>query len=99
MKPNSATKRWKTQINALPVPPSMRLYALRHLYATAVANSGASEEELAASMGHSTSAFSHAVYVELFEEKQKRTNAVLAKATSAALAEVEKENKKEKSVV
>ena len=46
MKPNSATKRWATIRNSLPVPEGIRLYDLRHLFATAVANSGASEKSL-----------------------------------------------------
>lgn len=86
MKPNSASKAWASVRKTLSVPETMRLYDLRHLYATAVANSGASEEELAARMGHSTSAFSHQVYVELFEERQKNTNAALARATNAAFS-------------
>lgn len=86
MKPASATRRWQTHREQLPVPQGMRLYDLRHLYATSVATSGASEEELAARMGHSTSAFSHAVYVELFEERREHSNAVLARAAEQALS-------------
>lgn len=86
MKPASATRRWQLHRAKLPVPPAMRLYDLRHLYATSVAASGASEEELAARMGHSTSAFSHAVYVELFEERRQHTNAALARAAEQAIS-------------
>lgn len=85
LKPNSATKRWDTVKGTLPVPEDMRLYDLRHLYATAVANSGASEEELAARMGHSTSSFSHQVYVELFAERRERVNETLSRATDSAI--------------
>lgn len=99
MKPNSATKRWGTHRKALPVPDGMRLYDLRHLYATAVANSGASEEELAARMGHSTSAFSHAVYVELFEEKQRNTNRALARATDSTFAQITSEITNERKIM
>ena len=70
------------------LPEGLRLYDLRHYYATAVANSGASEEELAARMGHSTSAFSHQVYVELFEDRRRNVNEALAKATAATIKEV-----------
>lgn len=86
MKPASATRRWQLHRGQLPVPPAMRLYDLRHLYATSVVASGASEEELAARMGHSTSAFSHAVYVELFEERRQHTNAALARAAEQAVS-------------
>lgn len=96
LKPNSATKRWGTLRSTLPVPEGMRLYDLRHLYATAVANSGASEEELAARMGHSTSSFSHAVYVELFSERQQNTNQALARATDAALEPPQNSEKSQK---
>lgn len=99
MKPNSATKRWGMRRKALPVPDGMRLYDLRHLYATAVANSGASEEELAARMGHSTSAFSHAVYVELFEEKQRNTNRALARATDSTFAQITNEITNERKIM
>jgi len=83
-----AAKRWKQLRDAGAVPETLRLYDLRHFYATAVANSGASEEELAARMGHSTSSFSHQVYVELFEERRANVNAALSAAASRALAAV-----------
>lgn len=86
LKPNSATKYWTAFKTANGLPPDMRLYDLRHLYATAVANSGASEEELAARMGHSTSAFSHAVYVELFQERRESVNVTLTRVTDTAFS-------------
>lgn len=85
LKPNSVTKRFNDFRKRVPLPEGMRLYDLRHLYATAVANSGASEEELAARMGHSTAAFSRAVYVELFSERRERVNATLTRATDSAI--------------
>lgn len=90
LKPNGATKRWSAFRTRVSLPDGMRLYDLRHLYATAVANSGASEEELAARMGHSTAAFSHAVYVELFAERRERVNAALSRATDTAIKKAEK---------
>ena len=76
MKPNSVSWRWR-QIRKGMGADALRYYDLRHYYATEVASSGASEEELASRMGHSTSAFSHAVYVELFAGKRNAVNAVL----------------------
>ena len=66
LKPALVDRRWNRLRTALNLPENMRFYDLRHFYATLVAYSGASEEELASMMGHSTSSFSHAVYVELF---------------------------------
>lgn len=66
LKPALVDRRWNRLRMALNLPENMRFYDLRHFYATLVAYSGASEEELASMMGHSTSSFSHAVYVELF---------------------------------
>ena len=85
MKPNSATKAWEAVRKNLPELEGLRLYDLRHYFATAVANSGATEEELAARMGHSTSAFSHSVYVELFRERRENVNAVLSRSTEKAI--------------
>ncbi len=87
MKPADISYRWADIREFLGLPEKLRFYDLRHYYATTIANSGASEEELAARMGHSTSAFSHQVYVELFEEKQERVNAALFMASDSALKE------------
>ena len=84
--PGNLKKRWARVRTALGLPEKMRFYDLRHFYATAVATSGATEDELAERMGHSTSAFSHSVYVELFEDRQERINAELAKGTRALYA-------------
>ena len=85
MKPSVINWRWIRTKKLLGLPEDMRFYDLRHFYATAVANSGASEEELAARMGHSTSAFSHQVYVELFEDRQAAVNAALFAASESAI--------------
>lgn len=86
-KPSVINWRWMRTRRALDLPEDMRFYDLRHFYATAVANSGASEDELAARLGHSTAAFSHAVYVELFEDRQAGINGALFKATEAAISD------------
>lgn len=85
-KPSVINWRWSRTRRELGLPETMRFYDLRHFYATAVAVSGATEDELAARMGHSTSAFSHAVYVELFEDRQTPVNAALFAASDAALS-------------
>lgn len=85
MNPNTATKTWDAVRKELPELEDLRLYDLRHYFATAVANSGATEEELAARMGHSTSAFSHSVYVELFRERRENVNAVLSRSTEKVI--------------
>ena len=79
--PGNLKKRWSRTRAALGLPEKMRFYDLRHFYATSVATSGATEDELAERMGHSTSAFSHAVYVELFADREEKINAELAKGT------------------
>ena len=83
--PSLINWRWHRTRRALGLPDNMRFYDLRHFYATAIAASGATEEELAARMGHSTSAFSHSVYVELFEDRQAPINAALFAASEAAI--------------
>lgn len=83
LKPNLVPYRWKKMKEALSLPDKMRFYDLRHVFATSVAYSGASEEELASALGHSTSAFSHQVYVEMFRERQESVNAKMATGTAA----------------
>lgn len=90
LKPNLVDYRWKKCRAALGLPEKMRFYDLRHFFATSVAYSGASEEELARVMGHSTSAFSHQVYVELFRERQESVNAELAAGTAALYESIKK---------
>lgn len=94
-KPTVINWRWNRVKRLLGLPEEMRFYDLRHFYATAVANSGASEEELAARMGHSTSAFSHSFYVELFEDRQAPVNAALFAASEAAISASKKQKKEE----
>lgn len=84
-KPSIINWRWSQIKKKLDLPENMRFYDLRHFYATAIVASGASEEELAARMGHTTSAFSHSVYVELFEHRQAQINTALFAASESAL--------------
>ena len=72
-------RKWQNIKKALALPCNLRQYDLRHYHATDIAYSGASEEEIMERMGHSTSAFSHSVYVEIFEEHEQDINANLAK--------------------
>lgn len=88
MKPSRVIYRWDITRKDLGLPETMRFYDLRHFFATSVAYSGASEEELARVMGHSTSAFSHQVYVELFRERQDEINAKMAAGTAALYGSV-----------
>lgn len=90
LKPNLVPYRWKKVKEALSLPDNMRFYDLRHVFATSVAYSGASEEELASAMGHSTSAFSHQVYVEMFRERQESVNAKMAANTAALYESIKK---------
>ena len=78
-------RKWRNLQKAMGLPTELRQYDLRHYYATDVAYSGASEEELMERMGHSTAAFSHSVYVEIFEERQNALNAVLSHRTADAI--------------
>ena len=82
MKPNKCSKYWADVKKALDLPDDMRFYDLRHFYATSVKSSGATEQELAAAMGHSTPVFSNDVYVEIFEEDQRAVNRAMAKRTN-----------------
>jgi hypothetical protein len=48
-------------------------------------HAGATEEELSSAMGHSTSNFSHSVYVETFEESRNKVNKAMANAVASML--------------
>ncbi len=78
-------RKWKNVKAALNIPPDLRQYDLRHFYATSVAYSGASEEELMERMGHSTADFSHSIYVEIFESHESALNAILMQKTSEGI--------------
>ena len=78
-------RKWRHVKEALNIPPDLRQYDLRHFHATDVAYSGASEEELMERMGHSTAAFSHSVYVEIFDTHENAVNALLAQKTAEGI--------------
>lgn len=82
LKPAAMSMRWSRFRKTLDIPEGFRFYDLRHYYATSVAYSGASEEELARAMGHSNSAFSHNVYVEMFSENAAVLNDRMASKTA-----------------
>ena len=82
MKPGKCANLWGQVRKALNLPDDMRFYDLRHFYATSLKSSGATEQELAAAMGHSTPVFSNDVYVEIFEEDQRAANRAMAKRTN-----------------
>lgn len=81
LKPVYIPRNWARVRRALDLPGDMRFYDLRHFFATSAKSAGASDEELAAAMGHSTPVFSHDVYVEIFAEEQQRTSFKMADAT------------------
>ena len=85
MTPHYASKRFKVLAGKIDLPADFRFYDLRHFFATAMVHAGATEEELSSAMGHSTSAFSHSVYVEMLAESQQAVNDKMASATAAML--------------
>ena len=82
MKPGKCSKYWQTVREHLGLPDSMRFYDLRHYYATQMSSAGASDEELAAAMGHTTAAMTHDVYIEIFEEDRRRVSRAMAASTA-----------------
>lgn len=90
MKPGSCPKYWAKMREHLGLPQTMRFYDLRHYYATQLSSAGASDEELAAAMGHTTAAMTHDVYIEIFEEDRRRVNRTVAAATANLFANANK---------
>ena len=90
LSPYSMDKRWKRLKAELNLPDEMRRYDLRHYFATSLVISGATEEELQQQMGHSTSSFSHSIYVEIMQDHQTATTARFIEASALALAELTK---------
>ena len=85
MTPHYASKRFSVLADRIGLPEDFRFYDLRHFFATAMVHAGATEEELSSAMGHSTSNFSHAVYVETFEESRNKVNKAMANAVASML--------------
>lgn len=86
--------QWSKVRKALELPDTMRFYDLRHYYATQMSSAGASDEDLAASMGHSTPVMTHNVYIELFEEDQHRVSRAMATATADLFQSLNQDEKK-----
>ncbi len=84
--PNNIGHRWRKTREALGLPETMRYYDLRHYFATSCVLSGYNEEELKTAMGHTTSTFTHQIYVEMFAEHQAQVNARMAENISALYA-------------
>ena len=81
-------RKWKSIKRALNLPEELRQYDLRHFHATDIAYSGASEEEIMERLGHSSSSFSHSVYIEIFEEHEAALNASLSVRTAQAIKDI-----------
>ena len=74
VKPNSSGIQWQAVKKALGMPSDMRRDDMRHYYATTKVMAGATEEELQTDMGHTTSTFTHKVYVEMISEHKDSVN-------------------------
>ena len=81
-------ERWPKIKEELGLPQELRRYDLRHYFATSLVVSGATEEELQEQMGHSTSAFSHSVYVEIMADHKKVATTKFAKNSKASIDEL-----------
>lgn len=79
LKPFQYHDRWNDIKKHFNLPSEMRRYDMRHFFATSLLISGATEEELKEQMGHSTSAFTHSVYVEIIKEHKDITITDFAK--------------------
>ena len=82
MKPGKCSKYWCQAREKMGLPKTMRFYDLRHYFATQMSSSGASDEELAAAMGHATAQVTHDVYIEMFEEDKRRVSRTMANSTA-----------------
>lgn len=82
MNTRQCSDRWGRLREKLGLSDDLRFYDLRHYFATSYANSGANEEELQRVMGHTTASFTHAVYVELFADREANINEAMAKQTA-----------------
>lgn len=82
MKPGQCSKYWRKVRAQLGLPEKMVFYDLRHYFVTQMSSAGASDEEMASAMGHTSSAFTHDVYIELFEEDRRRVSRTMAGSTA-----------------
>lgn len=88
MKPGKCSKYWSQVRTQLGLPDTMRFYDLRHYFATQMSSAGASDEELAAAMGHTTASMTHDVYIEMFEEDRRRVSRTMAISTAKLFSDV-----------
>lgn len=82
MKPGQCSRNWCKVRTQLGLPESMVFYDLRHYFVTQMSSAGASDEEMASAMGHTSAAFTHDVYIELFEEDRRRVSRTMANSTA-----------------
>lgn len=94
MCPSNLSKEWAKVRIALDLPKTMRFYDLRHYFATTLSSAGASDEELAAAMGHTTAAMTHDVYIEMFEEDRRRVSRTMAASTARLFDDLSGSQKK-----
>ena len=82
MKPGQCSRNWCKVRTQLGLPDTMVFYDLRHYFVTQMSSAGASDEEMASAMGHTSAAFTHDVYIELFEEDLRRVSRTMADSTA-----------------
>ena len=97
MKPGQCSRNWCKVRTQLGLPESMVFYDLRHYFVTQMSSAGASDEEMASAMGHTSAAFTHDVYIELFEEDRRRVSRTMASSTAKLFGAVNGENHSSKT--
>lgn len=93
MKPGNCSKYWKIVKEHLGLPDSMVFYDLRHYFVTQLNSAGATDEEMASAMGHTSARFTHDVYIELFEEDQRRVSRTMANSTARLFGSIKDDEK------
>ncbi len=78
LKPNQIGYRWNKLKKRANLPENFVFYDLRHYFATDLAYSGASEEEIRETMGHSSITVTHDHYIEMFKKNKIRSNEKMA---------------------
>lgn len=92
--PKSITSWWFRLRRRNLVPENITYYDMRHYFATALYEAGATEEELKDQMGHTTGSFTHEVYIEMFADTTRTVNARMAQNTERLYTDIEKTQKK-----
>ena len=93
MKPGQCSRNWAKVRTQLGLPETMVFYDLRHYFVTQLNSAGASDEEMASAMGHTSAAFTHDVYIELFEEDRRRVSRTMASSTARLFAGLSEDEK------